>query len=715
LNTIYNLKKELKKMSQRNNTKTEKNNYEDEIGSFNEEDEDNDLFMNKKELVHIENDTSINVDKSFDDDHSKTSTIKKGGLIINNISAINEQFSQGIDYSDKKIVDQNFFSKQIKAELGDYIDTENKIEQKGLNNLKQNQNVIKINPTNYLETFNNLAIDDFNTNNINLQKINNNISNKVIDNKNYLISDNNSKNTNKLSISNFNHSFISINPINKNKEYNVSSNDYKNQYNQLESNYINLKKQYEKLKSDYDEINNSNKSLLELLSYWQKFYLEIKEIVLPEGKKNFNDFSSNDYMDDPYRIQVIDEVKKLIIIARDKVHNNFYIVSNINFSLLNATNLKIKAINNSKDIFVQKRVDSFKIKVENINLEEANENINELKISKKFLDESDDLDLPPIRYDSEKINIGINTDNKFLGTQREQKFDSKLLSICKDNNEFEIKENKNNKSKNYENQMIIRKISNSSFQNKNESLEIQTISSDEICIKGKPNLPKKFKKNTTYKFASIQTDISKEGINNLILFKNENETIQKQLEDKINALNEFINNSEKKNKNNNNKNIIKNNKENNSPNKNTNNISKMFLPEMIPPENTYKIFLNCIKNFKYEEGIYQKFIVEDDILTLKNFVEKMEKFIIGNSLPVLKATKRKDYIIHSKMNNESNIQKKYKERILSGIRPKYSNISIKKRNTSDSKNYYERSNSVINNNNIIFNKYKASIMSLKEN
>ena len=699
-------------MSQRNNIKTEKNNSEDEIESFNEEDEDNDLFMNKKELVHIENDTSINVDKSFDDDHSKTSTMKKGGLIINNISAINEQFSQGMDYSDKKIVDQNFFSKQIKAELGDYIDTENKIEQKGSNNLKQNQNVIKINPTNYLETFNNLAIDNFNSNNNKLQKINNNISNKVVDNKNYLLNDNSSKNANKLSITNFNHSFISINPINKNKEYNISSNEYKNKYNQLESNFINLKNQYEKLKSDYDEINNSNKSLLELLSYWQKFYLEIKEIVLPEGKKNFNDFSSNDYMDDPYRIQVIDEVKKLIIIARDKVHNNFYKVSNINFSVLNAINLKNKEMKNSKDIFVQKRVESFKIKVDNIKLEEANENINELKISKKFLDESDDLDLPPIRYDSEKINIGINTDNKFIGTEKEQKFDSKLLSICKDNNEFEIRENKNNNiPKNYENQMIKRKISNSSSQNKNESLEIQTISSDEICIKGKPNLPKKFKKNTTYKFASIQTDISKEGINDLILFKNENETIQKQLEDKINALNEFINNSEKKNKNNN----LKNNKENNSPNKNSNNISKMFLPEMIPPENTYKIFLNCIKNFKYEEGIYQKFIVEDDIIILKNFVEKMEKYLVGNSLPVLKATKRKDYIIHSKANNESNIQKKYKERILSGIRPKFSNISIKKRNTSDSKNYYERSNSVINNNNIIFNKYKASIMSLKEN
>ena len=150
-------------MSQRNNIKTEKNNSEDEIESFNEEDEENDLFMNKKELVHIENDTSINVDKSFDDDHSKTSTMKKGGLIINNISAINGQFSQGMDYSDKKIVDQNFFTNQIKAELGDYMDTENKIEQKGLNNLKQNQNGIKINPINYSETFNNLAMDDFNS------------------------------------------------------------------------------------------------------------------------------------------------------------------------------------------------------------------------------------------------------------------------------------------------------------------------------------------------------------------------------------------------------------------------------------------------------------------------------------------------------------------------------------------------------------------------
>ena len=415
-------------MSQRNNFKNENNNSEDEIESFNEEEEDNDLFMNKKELVHIENDTSINVDKSFDDDHSKTSTLKKGGLIINNISAINEQFSKDIDFSDKKIVDQNFFSQQIKAELGEYNDTENKIEQKGVNNLKKSQNGLKINPTNYFETFNNLALDDKNNNNNNLQKNNINMLNNVVIGKNYIINENNSKKSNEYSISNFNHSCLGSNTINQIFDQKNFSNEFKTQYNELESNFINLSAQYKKLKAEYDDINNSNKSLLDLLSYWQKFYLEVKEIVLPEGKKNNNDFSINDYMDDPYRIQVIDEVKKLIIISRDKVHNNFYKISDINFTILKDESYKKLEQKNKDNIFVPKKVESFNIKVEIIKSDDANENINDLKISKKFLDESDDLDFPPIRYDSEKLNIGVNTDDKFMD-QRILKFDSKLLSI----------------------------------------------------------------------------------------------------------------------------------------------------------------------------------------------------------------------------------------------------------------------------------------------
>ena len=706
-------------MSQRNNFKNENNNSEDEIESFNEENEENDLYMNKKELVHIENDTSINVDKSFDDDHSKTSTMKKGGLIINNISAINEQFSKDIDYSDKKIVDQNFFSKQIKAELGEYNDIENTIEPKGLNNLKQNQNGLKINPTNYFETFNNFASDENNKcDHLQKNKINI-LNNMIMDKNNYIITDINSKKSNKFSITNFNHSYICSNPFNKTNEQKNSSNELKTQYNELESNFINLSEQYKKLKSEYDEINNSNKSLLDLLSYWQKFYLEVKEIVLPEGKKNNNDFSINDYMDDPYRIQVIDEVKKLILISRDKVHNNFYKISDNNFTILKVENTKNKEQKNKINTLSQKRVESFNIIRQIIKSDEANENINDLKISKKFLDESDDLDFPPIRYDSEKVNIGINTDDTFIEYQKNPIFDSKLLLICSSNNDIELKGLETSKvQQKQEDPMIKRKISNSSTKNKNRIKEFQIITLEQMNIKGKPNLPKKFKKNTTFKFACIQTDISKEQINDLILFKNENKNIKKRLEDKMNILNELINNPENKNNYYLNKNIssnkIKNNKENNSPNKISNNNPKIFLPEMIPPENTYKIFMNCIKNFKYEEGMYQKFIVEEDIIILKNFVEKMEKNLIDNSLPVLKATKRKDYIIHTKLNNETNNKKKYKETILSSIRPKYSNIN-KKRNTSDSKNYYERSNSVINNNNIIFNKYKASIMSLKDN
>ena len=59
-------------------------------------------------------------------------------------------------------------------------------------------------------------------------------------------------------------------------------------------------------------------------------------------------------------------------------------------------------------------------------------------------------------------------------------------------------------------------------------------------------------------------------------------------------------------------------------------------------------------------------------------------------------------------------KKKYKERILTGNnKPIFTNINIKKRNTSDTKNYYDRSNSVLNNNGI-FNKYKTAIMSLKD-
>ena len=675
--------------------------------------------MNKKELVHIENDTSINVDKSFDDEHSKASTLKKGGLVINNISAINEQFPQGMDLSDKKMADANFFSKQ----LVDFNDTENKKELNPLNDFPEIQKKLQINPTNYFETFNNLAFSE--ENNKNNQKNNINIlNNMIIGKKNYIINDKN-KGIEKYAISNFSHNYIGFGQSNVNQsgESIISLREIQNKYNQLESKYYNLNNQYKKLRNEYDEINNSNKSLLELLSYWQKFYLEIKEIVLPEERKNNNDKSVNDYMDDPYRIQVIDEVKKLIIISRDRAYNNYYKASINNFSIINNHNNN-NLINKWNKNLLQNKVDSFSIKKNKINNDdELNENINNLKISKKFLDESDDLDfLPPMKY-PEKINIGVNTDNKEMENKKELIFDPKKLFISQKINKytcFEIKGTINNINKliaKQENPRIKKVISGgTNLYSKNKQKDFQIISLEKIYIKGKPLFPKKFKKNTTFKFAFIQTDITNDGISELLSFKNEKEKIIKQYEEKINTLNNYIKNNNILTSRNNNKinNCNIKNKEN-SPNKNVNNNSnpKIFLPEMIPPENTYKIFMNCIKNFKYEEGIYQKFMHEEDLYILKTFVEKMEKYLIGTSLPILKAVKRKDYIVHTKANNESSTQKKYKERILSGNKPMYFNVNIKKRNTSDSKNYWDRSNSVLNNN-IIINKFKANIMSLKD-
>ena len=682
-------------MNQRNNFKNDNNNNtEDEMNSFNDEDEENDLFMNKKELVHIENDTSINVDKSFEDEHSKASTLKKGGLIINNISAINVQFSQGIDLSDKKMADPNFFSKQLNRDLDDFNDTE-KIEPNPLNNNNREiKNNIQINPTNYFETFNNIAILSEENNN-NIQKNNINNLNKIsLDKKNYLDSDKNrQKKSDNFSISNFSHNYIGINPINENGESSLLLRECQNKYNQLESKYFNLNNQYKKMKNEYDEINNSNKSLLELLSYWQKFYLEVKEIVLPEEKKNNNDLTYNDYMDDPYRIQVIDEVKKLIIISRDKVYNNFYKNNIVNFAIIN-NNRK----NNWNNKLIQNK-EQFSI-------------INNLKVKNN--------DIPSQIKVTEKINVGINTDNTDNNYKKTNYyFDSKNLFISKKINDytfFEIKTNNKStlKQDNLRTKKLISSSSNKNIYIKNKQKELQIISLEKIYIKGKPSLPRKFKKNTTYKFAYIQTDITNNNIIELLSSQKEKEKIQKQYEEKINTLNNYIkNNINENNINNNinNKNILTSRNSNNK-NTNTNSNTRIFLPEMIPPENTYKIFMHCIKNFKYEEGLYQKYMIEEDLRVLKNFVEKMEKYLIGTSLPVLKSNKREDYIVLTKANNESFLQKKYKERILSGNKSIFSNINSKRRNTSDSK-YENRSNSVLNNN-IIFNKYKAAILSLKD-
>ena len=49
--------------------------------------------------------------------------------------------------------------------------------------------------------------------------------------------------------------------------------------------------------------------------------------------------------------------------------------------------------------------------------------------------------------------------------------------------------------------------------------------------------------------------------------------------------------------------------------------------------------MHCVKHFKYEEGIYKKYMEENDLLILKAFVNKMEKYLIWTSLPMLKESR----------------------------------------------------------------------------
>ena len=129
---------------------------------------------------------------------------------------------------------------------------------------------------------------------------------------------------------------------------------------------------------------------------------------------------------------------------------------------------------------------------------------------------------------------------------------------------------------------------------------------------------------------------------------------------------------------------------------------------MIPPEQTYKIFIHCVKHFKYEEENYKKYMEEEDLQNLKYFVNKMEKYLIGTSYPVQRKIHES---IHYYKPIESTAQKKYKESILTGIKPL---TLIKSRTNSKNKNIDYRSYSTVNNNST-FNKFKAVIKALKNN
>jgi hypothetical protein len=54
------------------------------------------------------------------------------------------------------------------------------------------------------------------------------------------------------------------------------------------------------------------------------------------------------------------------------------------------------------------------------------------------------------------------------------------------------------------------------------------------------------------------------------------------------------------------------------------NIRIDYTPEMIPPEETFKIFLHFIKHLQYEGGMYKKYISKGDIKNIKQFLQKVD-------------------------------------------------------------------------------------------
>ena len=802
-----------------NNRKNQVDTTDIEFGSFNEEE---DQFINKKQLVHIEDDTSINVDMS-EDDRSKSSSLKKS-FLINNMSALNEQFPTNNQLNNKKNDNYNENVLNDMTNSADFYNSQNGLgnipesnEERYINNYVNNDEVIQSLKTkidnngfffsrknkeisesenkarNKNDNNDNISIKDINEEDIDEEEYNND---NIEDNSN--INNENNKNSIRTSqmmvkkeltpneiinkyitnqnINNYNEEFLNNN-INSNggKSPNLNSNDFNiNAYQEENFNFNIISSQtklsgsvnseqtfgliqsrefqnkYAQLEAKYNTLVNQNKkldkSVLDLLTYWQKFYLEILEIVKPKNENKNNDNSISDYMDDPYRIQVINEVKKMVLLARDKAYNIFYQSNIFNFEIKGKEN---KSENNNENTNIINKASYINLslnKIESIcykGNKSINYNNNENDINSSL----------PIKH-TEKINAGTNTDlngenlNKTLIEEISKEKEVQTQSKKYDKKDLIISSKVTNIS--FIKKIINKKNDIKQKQTNEESTKLKfnilkMYSNIKLNYKGIAKSQKKFKKNIMHKIAIVQTDMTYKNISSietlnkacssqLLNTQKEKEKMQKQYEEKINSLNNYINENIKpakkeKEKIKNNKNKEKEEKEKEDAINNLN-TSLIFLPEMIPPENTYKIFIHCVKHFKYEEDIYKKYLEEEDLYTLKTFVEKMEKYLIGASLPLSKnkRIKRENKSKEKKERNTININYNIdnikedisqnvnvnRNNIIHNVKQKF-NTNLKLSNNSENKmrNGENKRNNIYNNNNT-FNKYKAAIMALKD-
>ena len=328
-------------------------NTEDEIGELHEE--DNIFNLKQKELIKVENDKSINVDISYDDEHSKSSTLRKNNKDL---------FKYIRDNNDSEII----------------IPIDSKI-----------QNYFNVNNNN------NDILNSFNSKN------NNNINNE----NNYIIT-------------NFSHFIIGNYSINQS----------------YPSFGLNQSKEMKILENKYFELVNNYNKIWNLMEYWQKFYLEIVQLVSTQLKNNSN-LQLDDLLNEQFKLTVIEDVKNLVNFSQQNF-NNFNYQNKIfeieKFNIVKENNLFINNIKKIYDNFeiineiyfdiIENNIYNNKYnkklllsKNENFNFEK-NFNLDSINfeqkniINNKFYLEDDELDdLPPIIFNKQNKTINLKQQN----------------------------------------------------------------------------------------------------------------------------------------------------------------------------------------------------------------------------------------------------------------------------------------------------------------
>ena len=746
----------------------------DDVISFHEDEEEHN-YLGKKELMEIEGDKSIDPDFSYDDDKSKLSTIKKNTntelmkLLTdsttelyqrksgtnNLIGSIDNDFSKDLSRDNElnNLLNSKTFNAPLTKSGNTIITTMNQYQ----NQNPKYSNILQQIPTKIDNNFyygsnynsnnnfnnNNFHNNNFNNNNFNNNNKSNNNKNNILSNQsiNFMNSNNStSNNLNNIKKYNNNNKLYQINSF----HYYIQGKNYQS-FNQRDPSFgfgqsLDLEKNYKELEKSYNEV-------LGLIQYWQKFYLDIANLV----SENIN-INKDDPFSDDFKFAVIDNVKTIVKLAKEKAFSIFEICNVENINIINKNkkrkkndfipfhNLKFEILGYEKDniLLMYSKENDFMIQ-KTVKLNE--ENIHKGFKRKKYYKVDDSLDsLPPVIYrkymtegtNTDKIilnDIQIQTDKNYIEKEIIEKpiikevikekiieiqnkiFIKEKLKIIKINSFLIKKDIKKNS-------IINKQIQNSTPKNSSRPktptkmkviLRVVSIQENKINILGKP----KKEKVKIFKIQNTQSDLKYTDIERIELLnrelslqiseaENEKRELKKNLEEKKKLILEKEKLKEK------NINTEQNNMLNTNTSNNLLNNSFLFLPEMIPPEQTYKIFIHCIKHFKYEEENYKRYMEEEDLQNLKVFVNKMEKYLIGTSYPV---QRKPQDTIHYYKPVESTTQKKYKESILTGIKPM---TLSKSRTNSKSKNIDYRSYSTVNNNST-FNKYKAVIKALKNN